>query len=194
MAKRDVRQDAINSVYAVCADVGLENLTTNRISRAAGTSEAMIYYHFKNKTDILKAAFLNIHTEIDGLFRSAFAERGLALELDEKKVCLETWKVYYCYWRDNPAKTDFYDSFIHSHYISAELWNTDNASYMFFMAAFGKLMQRLADKYGHSAYIFIWSMVVESAITLAKRTVKTGDDLTPQAEEMVARILGAMLL
>ena len=65
---------------------------------------------------------------------------------------------------------------------------------MFFMAAFGKLMQRLADKYGHSAYIFIWSMVVESAITLAKRTVKTGDDLTPQAEEMVARILGAMLL
>ena len=41
MAKRDVRGEVLAAVYAVCADVGLENLTTKRISEAANASEAI---------------------------------------------------------------------------------------------------------------------------------------------------------
>lgn len=109
MSKRNVRQDAIDAVYAVCAEVGLENLTTKRISQQAHASEAMIYYHFKSKRELLEGAFLAIHEEIDALFKRAFAERSFSLAADTYTVCLETWLLYYGYWRDNPEKTAFYD-------------------------------------------------------------------------------------
>ena len=193
MAKRDVRSEVLGAVYAVCADVGLENLTTKRISEAANASEAMIYYHFKNKADILEKAFLNIHTQIDEQFKKTFMEQKLVLENDFQRVCFETWKVYYDFWRTHPAETDFYDSFIHSHYISTELWQRDNASYVFFMAVFGRLIADLAQKRGAGAFIFIWAMVIQSALTLAKRSIKSGEELTPETEAMISRLLGAMI-
>ena len=46
--------------------------------------------------------------------------------------------LYYGYWRDHPAQRAFYDAFIHSHYITNELWLRDNASYVFFTSMFGR--------------------------------------------------------
>ena len=138
MSKRDVRADVLQAVCDVCCKHGLEHLTTKKLGEEARCSEAMIYYHFKSKQEILEATFLHIHGEIDAVFREHFIARGLVLERDTYNVCVETWMLYYGYWRDHPAQRAFYDAFIHSHYITNELWLRDNASYVFFTSMFGK--------------------------------------------------------
>ena len=153
MSKRDVRADVLQAVCDVCCKHGLEHLTTKKLGEEARCSEAMIYYHFKSKQEILEATFLHIHGEIDAVFREHFIERGLVLERDTYNVCVETWMLYYGYWRDHPAQRAFYDAFIHSHYITNELWLRDNASYVFFTSMFGRLMgdvaQAAAVTHGH---------------------------------------------
>ena len=57
MAKRNVREDALRAVYKVCSQVGPENLSTKKLSEEIHASEAMIYYHFKNKQAILEEAY-----------------------------------------------------------------------------------------------------------------------------------------
>ena len=144
MSKRDVRADVLQEVCDVCCKHGLEHLTTKKLGEEARCSEAMIYYHFKSKQEILEATFLHIHGEIDAVFREHFIARGLVLERDTYNVCVETWMLYYGYWRDHPAQRAFYDAFIHSHYITNELWLRDNASYVFFTSMFGRLMGDVA--------------------------------------------------
>ena len=193
MSKRNVRQDAIDAVYAVCAKVGLENLTTKRISQQAHASEAMIYYHFKSKRELLEGAFLAIHEEIDALFERAFAERSFSLAADTYTVCLETWLLYYGYWRDNPEKTAFYDTFIHSRYITHELWTNNNASYVFFTTVFGGLMHNLVSNTGETAFAYVWPVIIDSAISMAKRANATGEELDESAKDMIGRVLQSIL-
>ena len=193
MAKRDVRGEVLAAVYAVCADVGLENLTTKRISEAANASEAMIYYHFKNKTDILEKAFLNIHTQIDNIFREHFINGGRMLEKDMFDVCVETWMLYYKYWREHPAQRAFYESFIHSRFISEELWLRDNASFVFFTSMFGQLMGKIAETSGELVFSFIWSVIIESAIAMAKRTNGTDGALDERVKQIMSGVLQVIL-
>ena len=193
MAKRNVRELTLNAVYDVCSRVGLENLSTKRLSEEINASEAMIYYHFKNKQAILEEAFLNIHREIDELFRTHFIAKGLVLERDTLAVCTETWMVYYGYWRDHPAQRAFYDAFIHSHYVNGELWRRDNASYVFFASMFGRLMGDIEQKTGESVFAFIWSIIIESAIAMARRAQATGSDMDAVAQKMIGRVLAAIL-
>lgn len=193
MAKRNVKEEALQAVYDVCARVGLENLSIKRISEQIHASEAMIYYHYKSKTDILEKAFLAVHSRIDEVFRQHFIEEGLVLERDTLKVCTQTWMLYYGFWRDHPAETAFYDAFIHSHYISTELWRKDNASYVFFASMFGRLMGDIERKTGESVFAFIWSVIIESAIIMAKRAQDTGKDLDEQARKTICRVLSAIL-
>ena len=193
MSKRDVRSDVLRAVYDVCEKFGLENLTTKKLGEEAHCSEAMIYYHFKSKQKILEAAFLRIHGEIDSLIRDAFISRGLMLDKDTLNVCVETWMLYYGYWRDHPAERVFYDSFIHSRFISTELWLKDNASYVFFASMFGRLMGDIAQSSGSAVFAFIWPVIIESAIVMARRANDTGEDLDDKAKDMIGRVLGAML-
>ena len=193
MAKRNVREDALRAVYKVCSQVGLENLSTKKLSEEIHASEAMIYYHFKNKQAILEEAFLNIHREIDEMFRAHFIAKGLVLERDTLAVCTQTWMLYYGFWRDHREETVFYDAFIHSHYISNELWRKDNASYVFFASMFGRLMGDVEQKTGESVFSFIWAIIIESAITMAKRAHTTGKDLDTVAEQMIGKILFTIL-
>ena len=193
MTKRDVRAEVLAAVYSVCAEVGLENLTTKRISEAANASEAMIYYHFKNKTDILEKAFLNIHSQIDDIFRENFISRGFVLEKNLAEVCAETWMLYYGYWKAHPAQRAFYESFIHSRFVSTELWLRDNASYVFFSSVFGSLMGRVAEKSGKTAFSFIWTVIIESAISMAKRALETGEDPDEQVKQIMLGVFNAIL-
>ena len=101
--------------------------------------------------------------------------------------------VYYGYWRDHPAQRAFYDAFIHSRYITNELWLRDNASYVFFTSMFGRLMGDVAQAAGEAEFAFIWPVIIESAIVMAKRANETGKDLGEQARAMIGRVLGAIL-
>lgn len=171
MSKRDVRADVLQEVCDVCCKHGLEHLTTKKLGEEARCSEAMIYYHFKSKQEILEATFLHIHGEIDAVFREHFIARGLVLERDTYNVCVETWMLYYGYWRDHPAQRAFYDAFIHSHYITNELWLRDNASYVFFTSMFGRLMGDVAQAAGEAEFAFIWPVIIESAIVAVFRGI-----------------------
>lgn len=193
MSKRDVRSDVLEAVYDVCERFGLENLTTKKLGDEAHCSEAMIYYHFKSKQEILEAAFLNIHSEVDSLFREHFLEKGLVLERDTLNVCVETWMIYYAYWRDHPARRAFYDGFIHSRFVTRELWLKDNASYVFFASMFGRLMGDIAQNTGEAVFAFIFPVIIESAIAMAKRQNDTGEELDETAKKLIGSVLSAVL-
>ena len=194
MTKRDVRAETFHAVYSVCMDSGLENVTTKRLSEESNCSEAMIYYHFASKKEILEQAFLSIHGEIDAAIEKYFTENKLDLEGDNVfQICLDTWMLYYRYWRNHPARRAFYDAFIHSHYISEKLWTQNNAAYTFFSQMFGKLMGSIAENMGHKAFAFIWPVIIESAIIMARRANETGELLDEESKQMIGRILQSIL-
>ncbi len=193
MARREVKEETLEAVYSISAKLGLENITTKRIAEEIKASEAMIYYHYKNKQDIYKQAFLNIHKEIDAIFKNYFMSKGLVLDDDKANICLETWLLYYGYWRDNPNKRAFYDSYIHSHYITKEIWTTDNASYIFFSSVFGRLMGNLERNTSEGVFAFIWSIIIESAISMAKVHDVSNKEIAENAKKIIGKILEAIL-
>ena len=127
------------------------------------------------------------------MFKRAFAERSFSLAADTYTVCLETWLLYYGYWRDNPEKTAFYDTFIHSRYITHELWTNNNASYVFFTTVFGGLMHNLVSNTGETAFAYVWQVIIDSAISMAKRANAAGEELDESAKDMIGRVLQSIL-
>ena len=55
------------------------------------------------------------------------------------------------------------------------------------------LMGNIAEKSGQSVLAFIWPVIIESAIVMAKRANDTGEDLDEQAKRMIGRVLQAIL-
>ena len=53
MARRDTRNVILEAAERVARRSGLARVTTKMVAAEAGCSEASIYYHFRDRTDLL---------------------------------------------------------------------------------------------------------------------------------------------
>lgn len=69
----DVARDLFN-------EHGYLAVTTNRIARACGISPGNLYYHFRNREDILWYLFEGVEARVQALFLANAADRGSGLD------------------------------------------------------------------------------------------------------------------
>jgi AcrR family transcriptional regulator len=62
---RDTRQRILDTALAMFNDEGESNVTTNHIADAFGISPGNLYYHFRNKDDIIESLFAGYEARMD---------------------------------------------------------------------------------------------------------------------------------
>lgn len=62
------KQKLIDAAFALVAEVGLENFSMAKVAAKAGTSERLIYNHFKTKEALLSTCFASINADLSEVF------------------------------------------------------------------------------------------------------------------------------
>ncbi|MGE5416899.1 MAG: TetR/AcrR family transcriptional regulator [Acidobacteriota bacterium] len=64
----DTKELIIETTRKLCNEHRASNITTNHIAEAAGIRSGNLYYHFKNKEEIIRQVFLNMLRDADELW------------------------------------------------------------------------------------------------------------------------------
>ena len=179
--KNNARQAIIESVYAVAAKEGLENLSISKI-----------YYYFASKEGMLQEAFTQVNREIDAMLEKKFGESDGAAKAEFSQVAAAFWTAYLEYFVANPQKTVFYNQYKNSNYISDALWMKQKDAFVFFNRIFGEVMHELQTRTDADAYFMIWSIVLNTATAMALRAVKTGQPVTENMKKAVYVFLDSL--
>ncbi len=70
----NLRNKIIEATIELCNRNGVSNITTNHIIDALNISPGTLYYHFKNKEEIVRAIFALIAEEYDAIYPDASGE------------------------------------------------------------------------------------------------------------------------
>lgn len=189
MAKRNVKKEALNAVYAVAFEAGLENTTVKRVSERAKTTESNVYYHFDNKEELFECAFFEINKEIDERLRKCYASQNYDVKANLNETAAGIWFEYLNYWIENPEKTFFYDYYSHSHYATDEVWRKQSSSFAFFTALFQSALKSMQNAFDMYSFTLNWSIIIDSAIAIAKRRIKTGTPIEQSTKDNMQKIL-----
>src|SRR4051794_29207313 len=68
MARRSTRDRIVDSAIVLFNDSGIGAVTTNHIASHAGISPGNLYYHFRDKEEILRDAFERVNAEADSIW------------------------------------------------------------------------------------------------------------------------------
>lgn len=188
MEKLSLKLKLIEAVCNVVASEGLEKATTKKICKEIKTPETTIYYYYKSKKGLLEAAFAEINRQIDialGVTYDSLSNNRNNIE----EVALSIWKSYLDFWINHRDYTMFYDIYIHSHYISPDVWLRQIPIFVRFESVFRPLMHYVHQSTDANSYYFVWSVIINSAITLAKQSILTGKPVT----EATLNIAGEMI-
>ena len=86
MAKRDTRGGVVEAAVRLFNERGTAAVSTNHIAEAAGISPGNLYYHFRNKEEIIRAAF----DRVDAHWEASYAlPRGRPPALEDLRVAVE---------------------------------------------------------------------------------------------------------
>jgi len=78
MATSKTREKILNTSLRMFNEKGERNVTTNHIAAEAGISPGNLYYHFRNKNDIVHDLFLRYRAQVEQFLR--VPERPLSIE------------------------------------------------------------------------------------------------------------------
>lgn len=98
------RKKILDTALALFNKDGTAAVSTNHIAEAAGISPGNLYYHFRNKEEIIRQLFEQLHVANDQGFRFP-ADKSPTLE-DLKKLVRTSYKIlwrYRCLYRELPA-------------------------------------------------------------------------------------------
>lgn len=192
MEKISLKLKLIEAVCNVVATEGLENATTKKICKEIKTPETTIYYYYKSKKGLLEAAFAEINRQIDNALGATYDSLSNNRNNIEE-VALSIWNSYLDFWINHRDYTMFYDIYIHSHYISPDVWLRQIPIFVRFESVFRPVMHHVHQSTDANSYYFVWSVIINSAITLAKQSILTGKPVTEAtlniAGEMIKRFL-----
>lgn len=74
------KEQIVKASLAIIGEEGIQGLTTAKIARKVGVSEASLYRHFKGKDDILTAAVDGLENTLSSNLKAVKAEGGAPLE------------------------------------------------------------------------------------------------------------------
>ena len=90
---RQTRQRILDASLAMFNAQGEPNVTTNHIADELGISPGNLYYHFRNKDDIVEHLFAQYEARLDG---ALVAPDGRAPDLED--ICMQLHQVFDSLW------------------------------------------------------------------------------------------------
>ncbi|MGW4245362.1 TetR/AcrR family transcriptional regulator [Nocardia sp. NPDC004722] len=126
----DRQTQILEAAVAVIAQDGVRGLRVEKLAAAAGVSTALIYYHFKDRAGILRAALAHINHRAETYTEQAFAdlldpraqvERMLLLELQDAEDVRENSVA----WGELRASAVFDPALREPLLASTAAWNSD---------------------------------------------------------------------
>lgn len=73
----DTRERILDAAVRLFNRAGTAAVTTNHVAADLGISPGNLYYHYRNKTDLVRAAFDRMNDEADALWASPFGPAGI---------------------------------------------------------------------------------------------------------------------
>ncbi|MEO8801682.1 MAG: TetR/AcrR family transcriptional regulator [Polyangiaceae bacterium] len=73
----DTRDRILDAAIRLFNRSGTAAVTTNHVAADLGISPGNLYYHYRNKTDLVRAAFDRMNDEADALWASPFGPAGI---------------------------------------------------------------------------------------------------------------------
>ena len=93
-SKTQTRALIVETARTLFNEYGATTITTNHIARAAAISPGNLYYHFRNKEEIVRMLFRDISESFDALWK----EMGIIPSVSELALILKkTYRLYYDY-------------------------------------------------------------------------------------------------
>lgn len=93
-SKTQTRALIVETARTLFNEYGATTITTNHIARAAAISPGNLYYHFRNKEEIIRMLFRDISESFDALWM----EMGIIPSVSELALILKkTYRLYYDY-------------------------------------------------------------------------------------------------
>jgi len=80
MTEQDVRNHILMKATAVFAEKGFTKTSMNDIIRASGLSKGGVYWHFKSKSDLMKAIFIMYFSGQEAIMAAALNSPGTPTE------------------------------------------------------------------------------------------------------------------
>jgi AcrR family transcriptional regulator len=102
MSKADrTKSRILEAAIGLFNDKGTRSVTTNHIAAAMGISPGNLYYHFRNKEEIIRAIFAQMHEVALNEYREINAERGPgnSLSMEETFLMIQRFNWRYRFFK-----------------------------------------------------------------------------------------------
>lgn len=151
----------IQKTIHISANLGLENLSTKKVSTACEISEGSLFNYFKNKNELLVQCLYSIDHDIDAVLSDVPINI-----LEIKKTIRNLWFSYFNYLIQHGDNAKFYRQFRHSSYYTDEVIKGQDKSFSFFTGFLAKVLP----SFQINTDIF-WVYVIETTLNFAVRVV-----------------------
>jgi len=128
-SKEKLIQATIESIY----EHDLHSVTTAKIAKKAGLSEAMIYKHFGNKDELIVETFMSIKMRLN-----LVVEANIDSEKSFEDQCYDVWLGHIKFFVDNEAYLRVIAQFEQSNYMTESLRNACLLKISTILDLFGK--------------------------------------------------------
>ena len=182
----DNKQKLIKAVYEVTAASGIENATIDKICKIVKVSKQVVYNHYANKEALFERAFSAVFVDFDAEMREKYETRGLTEnDISFSELSVLFWNEFLEFMVRNPNMALYFSRYRKSGYMTDEIWQSQEKNHKFFTNLFGKSMRSVYECEDRSAYVFIWSVAIDAALSLAIRNAKKAEPVTEAKKRAV---------
>ncbi|PIE41638.1 MAG: hypothetical protein CSA49_02400 [Gammaproteobacteria bacterium] len=100
----DARNRILSAAISLFAMKGFEGVSTTQIAKAAGITQPLIHYHFKNKQALWKAAATRLFKQLDTEFTQVIQQLP---QQDRQRFIIETLRNYIAFCSRHPEFGQF---------------------------------------------------------------------------------------
>ncbi len=188
-SETESRSLMMNAAIKIVEQYGFEGFTTKKWAAVCGVAEGSLYYHFKNKDDLLTQTYLMIDEEVVQLFKSVREQYDEVNSLEQVRDFLTAvWKKYYSYLLNEPAKTLFFYRFHASPRCNAEIQairmeHLDQS--LNYLGRIGEGMNGKSDV----EWNMLWTFIIETTNAYAFRVITGGRRGSEEELQQVSSLL-----
>lgn len=182
--------ELMEATINIIAEKGLAGFSMKQVTTKVGCSEALIYKHFSTKEKLLYSCFEQIHMQIAHLFDDYRMPENITMETAYGVIC-DMWKIYFRFLVSNGNNTMFYFAYRDSAYVR-DMYDRDNEAQGSYFKPFMSVMGSLDSSYGimgAMAQEFVWTFVLDTTGTFAKRVIRGELPNTEDTEDQVFYLL-----
>jgi AcrR family transcriptional regulator len=157
---KDCEGKIIRQMIKICAEKGLDNLSTLQLAKRCNLSEATIFKHFGTKDNLYLQAFLSIDKEI-----SKTISECAVTETDLRGSVYNMWRTYFGFLLANRDKTRYYREFRGSHRYRGNTHFEQDKYYVSFLQTIAPIAGQALAAFDYGT---LWTFIIENSLMFAE--------------------------